>query len=150
MSIKEYEAANITPPLQNSNAMKCIGCLLADHTARSQDLSAMFRQLEDGHFLTIQADGAKIYVAFSPNTASTAIDERAVGMGPDVCYPIPDGVEKPIVPVGGQVVASGYGTTGLNFKVLQYMTGATGVTGYIRFYRSSLAPNQGPGEFKAP
>ncbi len=149
MSIKEYEAANITPPLQNSPAMKCIGALLADHTARTQDLSAMFARLGAGHFLTIQADGAKVYVAFSPNASATAIDERAVGFGDAVCYPIPDGAEKAVIPIGGRVVGSG-SATGLDFKHLQYMTGATGVTGMIRLYRSSLAPNQDAGEFKAP
>lgn len=149
MSIREFEAHNITPPLANSAAMKCIGNLLADHTARSQYLPSLFGRLGAGHYLTIQADGAKIYVAMSPGASPVSIDERAVGNGNTLCWPVPDGTVLPIVPIGGREQATGIATL-VMYDYLHYMTGATGVTAHVRFYRSSLGPGQDSAEFPAP
>jgi hypothetical protein len=146
MSVKEYEAANQLLPLKNTDAMKALGNVLADGTSRTLDLSTYFAQLDAGHFLTLIADGAKVYVAMGH--AAGTIDEAAVGNGATVCVPIPDGSAMHGVPIYGRTVATGIATT-LAFRTLHYKTAGT-ATGYLRMYRSSLAPNQGAGEFKAP
>ncbi len=149
MSIREYEANNVTPPLLNSAAMKCQANLLADHTARSQYLPSLFGQLGNGHYLTLQADGAKICVALSPSQTPSAVDERTTGNANTVCWPIPDGVSIPVVPISGREVATGIATQ-VQYNYLHYITTSTGVTGYLRMYRSSTGPNQGSEAFPAP
>jgi hypothetical protein len=146
MSVKEYEAANQLLPLKNTDAMKAIATVLADGTSRTVDLSTYFAQLDAGHFLTLIADGSKIYVALGH--AAGTIDETVVGTHNNGCIPIPDGSTLHGVPMSGRTVATGIATT-LAFRTLHYKTAGT-ATGYLRLYRSSLAPNQGAGEFKAP
>lgn len=144
---KEFEAANLIPPLKNTNGMKALFCVLADHTSRTQDLSAYFDGLDEGHFITIIADGAKCYVALGA-TAGT-ISEIATGNGNTICYPIPDGAEKAMIPVAGRETVATAGIATLSFyKVLHYITAATGVTSYLRGYRSSFGEGQNAGIFK--
>jgi hypothetical protein len=151
MSIREYEAHNITPPLKNSDRMKCIANLVVSTAGITQDLAALFEKLGAGHYLTVQADGAKVYLAFSAN-ASGSIDAFATGNGDTICWPVPDGVSMPVVPVGGREMASGYGVTAVSsYRFVHARVASGGVaTGYLRFYRSSFAPNQDAGEFKRP
>jgi hypothetical protein len=147
MSIKEYEAANLLLPLKNTDAMKAVANVLAESTSRTIDLSTYFSQLGAGHFLTLVADGAKIYV--SMGHAAGTIDETVVGTHNNSCVPVPDGSSLHGIPIAGRTVATGIATM-LNFNVLHYKTSASGVTGYLRMYRSSLAPSQDAGHFKAP
>jgi len=150
MSTREFEAMNQTPPLANSTAMKCIANLLADHTPRSQYMPSLFGRLGAGHYLTIQADGAKCYVAMSPAASPGAtISELTTGNANTVSWPLPDGSLLPVVPVGGREQGTGIATL-VSYDYLHYMTGATGVTSYLRVYRSSLAPAQGSEAFPAP
>jgi hypothetical protein len=149
MSNKEYEAFNVTPPLINSSAMKCVANFLADHTARSQGLASIFKELGSGHYLTVQADGAKVYVGFGRTGTNESISEIATGNGSQICWPVPDGTMLPISPIAGHEVATGIATL-CTYDYLHYMTGATGVTSYVRIYRSSIAPGQSSRAFPAP
>jgi streptogramin lyase len=148
MSLREFEAANLLLPLKNTDAMKAIACIAVDSTSRSVDLSTYFAQLAAGHFLTLIADGAKIYVALGENASGT-IDDTATGTANTACVPIPDGSAlHGVGPIGGRTVATGIATH-VEFKHLKYKTPA-GVSGFLRIYRSSLGPTQDAGEFKAP
>lgn len=142
-----YEANNVTPPLKNSNAMKCIAVLIYGPTTQTQDLTALFGRFEAGHYLTLRADGGKCYVAFGTNAGS--IDESATGSGATVCFPIADGENLPVRPTYGEERSTGVATL-LAYNVLHFK-GATGAaTGYLRMYRSSLSPNEDAGFFRAP
>jgi len=141
------EANNVTPPLKNSTAMKCIAVLIYGPATQTQDLTALFGNLGNGHYLTLQADGGKCYVAFG--TLAGTIDESATGNGATVCFPIADGQQLPVRPVSGNERATGIATL-VNYNILHYK-GATGAaTGYLRMYRSSLTGNQDAGVFGAP
>ena len=138
---------NTTPPIKNSNAAKCIFALLADHTSRTHDLSTYLRGLEEGQqLLILQADGAKVYVALGMDAGT--ISEIATGNGPTVCYPIPDGTSLPNKIIGGREVATGIATF-VVYKTLHYITGATGVTAYLRGYRT-VGVGQDSTALKAP
>ncbi len=142
-----YEANNVTPPLKNSTAMKCIAVLIYGPSTQTQDLTTLFAKLDNGHYLTMQADGGKCYVAFGSSAGT--IDESAVGTGPTVCFPIADGQALQVRPVFGEERATGIATL-VNYNFLHFK-GATGAaTGYLRMYRSSLSPNQEAGMFRAP
>jgi hypothetical protein len=92
------QADNVTPPRNTK-----IIALTVDSTARSYDLTAI--SLPDAYklgqrndvYLTLQADGAKIYLAFHSATASTLSDTAAVAAGAALAYSatyagyIPDG-----------------------------------------------------------
>lgn len=142
------EANNVTPPLKNSTAMKCIAVLAFSPTSSSIDLSTLFAKLDNGHFLTLRADGGKCYIAFGSSAGT--IDETAVGTGPTVCYPLADGESLPVRPVFGEERATGIATlvNGYNFLHMKGPSGAA--TGYMRMYRSSLSENQDAGLFRAP
>ena len=137
---------NTTPPLKNSAAMKCIYVALADHTSRSADLATIFRNLEGEQLLWVTADGAKLYVSMGMSAGT--ISELATGSGETVCYPIPDGTSLPMKPIGGREVATGIATY-VFYKTLHYMTGATGVTSYLRVYRT-VGKGRDSQELKAP
>jgi hypothetical protein len=161
MSIREYEAHNVLLPLKNSTAMKSQANIMVSTAGVVQNLASLFYGLQDGHFITPQADGAKIYVAFGSNDVGQtlllgltgyAIEPNATGNGQQVCYPIPDGVMLPGVPYGGKEV----GNTGLmaptlvagyNYVHARVASGGS-PTAFLRFYRSSVAPGQEPGVFK--
>lgn len=148
MSTVEYEAMNVLPPLKNSGAMKCIAVLTVSGSSQVTDLETLFGQLSDGHFLTLSADGPKVYVAFG--SASGTIDPSATGGGTAVCFPIPSEGQLPVRPTAGREVATGVATN-VKYNYLHYV-GASGTAGgYLRVYRSSLGPGEDPGgQFKAP
>jgi len=161
MSVREYEAHNVLLPLKNSTAMKDQVNIAVSNAGVVQCLASLFRGLEDGHYITPQADGGKIYVAFGSNDlgqtlalglTGMAIDAFVTGNGPQVCYPIPDGVMLPGVPYGAREVGS-TGTmaptlvAGYNYVHARVASGGVS-TAYLRMYRSSVAPNQDPGVFK--
>ena len=142
------EANNVTPPLKNSVAMKCIAVLIYGPTTQTQDLTALFGKLDNGHYLTLRADGGKVYVAFGSSAGT--IDESAVGTGITAAWPIADGENLNVRPIGGgDERATGVATLcAYNFLHFKGATGAA--TGYLRMYRSSLSQNQEPGMFRAP
>lgn len=137
---------NTTPPIKNSDAAKCLFALLADHTSRTHDISTYLRGLEENQILILQADGAKVYVAFGMNAGT--ISEIATGNGNTVAYPIPDGTSLPNKIIGGREVATGIATM-VTYNTLHYMTGATGVTAYLRGYRT-VGVGRDTGALKAP
>jgi hypothetical protein len=150
----DYEAHTPTPPYMNTTAMRCIGNFAVSNAGNRIGLATYFAGLGDGHFLSIQADGAKIYVAFASNEIGT-LDAFATGAGATVCWPIPDGVTMPVVPKSGKEVGvtGAYAPTFAVYETLHAKVASGGVaTAYLRLYRSSLAPGQAPGAFlpKAP
>ena len=169
MSIREYEAHNVLFPMKNATGMRAIANIPVSNAGVVQNLATLFGNLAAGHYLTVQADGAKTYVAFGSNDVGATllvgltgfgIDANYTGFGPGVCYPIPDGVSLPGVPIGGResgmptghVGATTMGATivaGYNYLHARLPSGGV-ATAFLRLYRSSLAPNQGTGEFKIP
>lgn len=150
MSIREYEAAMIVPPLENSAAMKSVANLVVSNAGIVQGLSGLFGgSLGQGHFLTLEADGAKVYVKFAPNNAGS-VDAFATGNGANIAWPIPDGASVSVVPIAGRETATGVATL-CNYNFIHARVASGGVaTAYLRVYRSSLAPTQDAGEFRAP
>jgi hypothetical protein len=166
-STREYEAHNVLFPLKNSTGMVAQANLMVTNQGIVQNLASLFRGIQDGHYLTAQADGAKIYVAFGSNDVGQTlmlgltgytIEPHATGSGRQVCFPIPDGVMMPGVPYGGKesgrptghVGATTLGATlvcGYNYVHARLPTGGV-ATAYLRLYRSSLAPGQDPREFR--
>lgn len=141
------EANNVTPPLKNSVAMKCIAVLIYGPSTQTVDLNTLFGKLDNGHYLTLRADGGKVYVAFGSSVGT--IDEVATGNGITAAWPIADGENLPVRPIFGEERATGVATL-VNYNVLHFK-GATGAaTGYLRMYRSSLSQNQEAGMFRAP
>jgi hypothetical protein len=136
------EAENITPPLRNTTGLTCMYVLMCTPTSQSIDLKTIFGKHDNGHFFTLQADGAKCYVAFASN-GSGSISETATGGGATVCWPIPDGGQLPYRPVGGRETATGYATLA-SYPFLHYKGAATG---YLRIYRSSLGLTQSVDQF---
>lgn len=151
MSIREYEAANIIAPLENSSAMKSQANLaVSNASGLSFSLTALFgRSLDQAHYITIQADGAKLYAKLAP-TANTHIDAFSTGTSSTIGYPIPDGAQLTFVPVPGRETGTGVATLCVyNWLHLRVASGGV-ASAYARVYRSSLAPGQDAGEFKAP
>lgn len=143
---KEKSAYTINLPLQNSDRMKCIAVLQATTTAAVQDLTQLFDELGSGNFLTLVADGGKVYVALGGNS-TPAISSTATGSGNTVCVPIADGKDIAGIPLSGREVASGFGVTNVFYKNLHYQ-GST--TCYLRVYRSSTVNNDPGASFKRP
>jgi len=144
MSIVEFEAANITAPLQNSAAMKNIVSIYATPNAAYTDLSKLFGQMHSGHYYTLQADGSKVYFAMS--SVPTGAVSTTVGTGLNQAWPLPDGVEKSFRIPNGREVATGVATQ-MVYKYLQYKAVATCT---LWIYRSSVGPTQGVEQFPAP
>lgn len=141
------EANNVTPPLKNSVAMKCIAVLTYSPTSQTQDLNALFAGIEAGHYLTLRADGGKVYVAFGSSAGT--IDDTAAGTGTSVCYPLSDGESMHVRPTAGNERATGVATLA-NYNFLHYKAPTGSATGYLRMYRSSLNESQDAGVFRAP
>jgi hypothetical protein len=142
------EANNVTPPLKNSTAMKCIAVLIYGPTTQTQDLTALFAKLDNGHYLTLRADGGKCYVAFGSSVGT--IDDTATGNSTQACWPIADGENLPVRPVFGEERATGIATLVNGYNILHYKGPTGAATGYLRLYRSSLSQNQEAGLFRAP
>ena|ERR1041384_4894297 len=148
----EYEAYNVTFPLQNTLGMKDLAAILVTQSSTGVNLSDYFGNIQNGHFFTLQADGAKIYVAGAGYNA-TGINEQAQGNGPQICWPIPDGQQLPVRIVGGRERGTGY-VTQVNYSsgfILQVKLALSGVaTGFLRVFRSSVGPDQGTEQFPPP
>jgi hypothetical protein len=162
MSIRQYEADNVLLPFKNSTGMRVIANIPVSNAGIVQNLASLFRGIQDGHYVTAQADGAKVYVAFGSNDVGQTlligltgfgIDANATGTAQNVCFPIPDGVMLPGVPYGGREVGSTGSraptmVVGYNYVHARVASGGV-ATAFLRLYRSSLGPNQNPGtEFK--
>lgn len=158
MSQRQYEAYQVTPPYQGSTGLAAQACIAVSQTARFINLTDYFGKLGSGHYYTLQADGAKIYVSVAPHDKQTIAD-NAVGTLPAVCYPIPDGQSLPFVVPGGRTVGSGGSPTGFYATMIDYSTGigiwakvasaigSLSATGYLRILRSSMGPGQGLEQF---
>ena len=142
------EANNVTPPLKNSTAMKCIAVLVYGGATQTQDLTALFGRLDSGHYLTLQADGGKVYVAFG--TVAGTIDEGALGNSNNACFPIADGGQLSVRSGQyGDERATGIATM-VNYNILHFKGVSGAATGFLRMYRSSLNSNEDAGMFRAP
>lgn len=141
-----HEAENITPPLMNTTGLKCMHVLMCTPTSQVVDLRTLFGGVDNGHFFTLQADGAKCYVAFASN-GQGSISETATGGGATVCWPILDGGQLPYRPLAGRELATGYTTLANQSHFLHYKSTATG---YLRIYRSSVGQAQDTSQFKVP
>lgn len=149
MSEKEYQASNVTPPLKNTNAMRCIAVLLVGPTVTTVDLDTLFGKIDNANFLTLRADGAKCYVAFG-SSAGTIDDTATTSSAPtSLCWPVADGENFPVIPIGGREFATGIATGAVRYNVLHVKT-PTGASGYLRLYRSSTRPSMGSEEFPFP
>lgn len=149
MSDKEFQASNVTPPLKNTTAMKCIAVFAVGPTVQTVDLDTLFGNIDNSNFLTLRADGAKVYVAFGSSAGT--IDDRATGTGETVCWPVADGENFPVIPIGGREIfpSGGVATGAVRYEVMHYKT-PTGVSGYLRLYRSSTQRGRGSEDFPAP
>lgn len=143
----EQEASNITSPLKNTDAMKCIAVLAVTVATQTQDLEELFENAGAGHYFSLEADGTKVYFAFGATPGS--LDERATGNGNTVCYPLADGAEKHFRLVSGRETSTNIATLSF-YKHLHWKCATGTATGYLRIYRSSLGPSQGSEQFKAP
>lgn len=136
MSQREYAYSNITFPIANSPNMLGQFAVAASTTPTYVDLKSAMPGIEDGTYLSVQADGGKIFVALgSVPTASIQL-ATSVGTGVNVAYPIPDGVtERWSVPAG---VERGSGIhTSIDLRYLQYFGSGT-----LRMAYSSRYPHQ--------
>lgn len=146
------EADNVTPPVKNTTAMKCIAVLVASGTSQTVDLATLFGNVTAGHYFTAQADGVKCYIALG--AAAGSIDETAFGASTLAtatlaCIAIPDGTDRNFRLIGGQQTATGVSTLTFN-TILHYKAPTGTATGYLRIYRSSVGPAQGLEQFKGP
>jgi hypothetical protein len=158
MSQRSYEAYQVIAPFQGSTGLANQASFAVSQTARFIDLTTVFGQLGSGHFFTLQADGAKVYVAVAPHDKQTIAD-NATGAGPSVCYPIPDGQSIPFIVPGGRTRGSGAPTGPGYVTMVSYLSmigfwakvasaiGSGSATGYIRVWRSSAGPGQGLEQF---
>lgn len=146
----EFEAYNVTFPLQNTQGMKDLAAVLVTQASTGINLSDYFGNIQNGHFFTLQADGAKIYVAGAGQALATGINEQSQGNGPQVCWPIPDGQQLPVRIIGGRERGTGYATqvnyaSGFTINVKLATSGVA--TGFLRILRSSVGPTQGTEQF---
>ena len=147
----DFQALNVTTPIKNSNAMKCIAVISVLTTSSSTDLGTLLGALGIGGYLTVKADmpantTGRIYFAFGSSDGT--IDDSATGTGNTVCWPLPDGHEMSFrLATGREMTASNVATL-CCYKHLHTKGTATG---YLRVYRSSLPPDQDAGRaFKLP
>lgn len=149
-TIKEFEAANIVPPLRNTTGLvlKSQAAIVVSNAGVVQGLSGLFgASHKDSHFYTLQADGAKIYIQWAANDFGS-IDSFATGSGVSICYPLADGVSMNVTPVGGREVGTGVATGSVAYNFIHARVSSGGVaTAMLRIYRSSLAAGQTAEEF---
>ena len=148
-SPREYEAANVTPPLKNTALMKCILAVPFSPVNQVISLTDYFGNYGDSHFYTVQADGGKCYLAWGG--ASGLIDPVATGVASGVCWALADGANINFIPVGGRDAPVGTGAaTGTAYNLLHYRSPSGGATGFLRMFRSSLGQGQDASMFKIP
>lgn len=134
MSIREYESRNIIWPLANSTNMLAQFSVAAVTTPTYVDLRSVMPGMEEGHAVSVQAEGGKIMVALG--SVPTASISTAVGTGTNQCWPIPDGVSERYFKPAGQERGTGVHTA-TDYRYLQYFGSGT-----LRLAYSSLGPNQ--------
>ncbi len=117
--------------------IRCIASILVNTAGGTTDLTTLFGNTLSSHIYTLQADGAKIYVAFGSEAGT--ISESTTGTGETQCWPIPDGDSLPVRLAGSRRIASGSTATMTYHTVLHHKAVATAT---LRIYRSSLAPAQ--------
>lgn len=148
MSYQEI-AAFISPPFANVTGLRCLGNIAVSNAGVSQSLSAWYgAALGLGEFLMVQADGAKVYVHFSPNS-TTSIDAFATGVGPNLAWPIPDGVTVSVIPGGGRLVGTGIATTMVPHFLHAKVASGGVATAYLRAWRG-YGPTRDLGALKGP
>jgi hypothetical protein len=160
MSQRQYEAYQVTAPFQGSTGLAAMANVAISQTAQAINLSDYFGGISASHFFTIMADipgGSKAYVAVAPHDKQSIAD-NAVGAGPSVCFPCPDGVAVPFLLQGGRTIGTG-GVTGNYATFLNYASGVIlwakvassigsgSATGYLRIMRNSMGPGQGLEQF---
>lgn len=146
----EFEAYNLIAPYRNTTGLASQAAVVIGQASQSINLSDYFGSLGAGHFVTLQADGAKIYVQLASNTVGT-LNEQDQGAGVGVAWPIPDGQQLPMRIIGGHEMGTGYATqvqyaSGIIIKAKLALSGAA--TGFLRMYRSSVAETQGVEQLK--
>lgn len=173
MSQKEFESSNITPPLANTKSMQCLAVLRPSFVTQSINLEQVFGNFNASHFYTLEADGAKVYVAFSgapqvidPHEATFASgfagtvasgNERLsyTAQATGFCWPIPADQPLPFTVIkGNEGVSSGMPTgsapTMPSYKYLNFRYPSGGSTGYLRIQRSSVGFNESSKAFPSP
>ncbi len=156
MSDRAFEAYQVTAPYQGSSGLAAVANIAVSQTARAINLSDYFGNLGNGHFYSVQADGAKVYIAVAPHDKQ-AIADNTQGSGPAACFPIQDGQTVPFVIPGGRTVGTSYGTN-INFasgiilwaKVASALPTGGSPTGFLRIWRSSVGQTQGLEQFPPP
>jgi len=152
-------------PIQNDQGMRNIAVLRVAPNATGVDLRTLFGNpsrgmptapkalctpsgppnVDAGHFYTIQADAANVYLALSHSIRD--IDETYLGTASGCCWKLPSGDKiRGRIPAGREY-ATGVATmpvySVLNFKTLSG-------SGYLRIYRSSLGLSETTEEFAHP
>ena len=154
MSEAEYEAAKLLLPVQNCAQVRSMWVGIAGPHPQTLSIPSMFGN-HKAHFYTVQADGAKLYVAmgYSPTAVpSGALNNLALGVATNAAWAIPDGQQEHGLLMGGGAVGSGPLPTG--WRVPHYLHFSTGTgstsTGFIRVRRSSVGPVESLEAFCAP
>jgi hypothetical protein len=124
--------------------------VLITQNSQAINLSDYFGALGAGHYITLEADGAKVYIATASNNVGS-INEQDQGSGVGVCFPIPDGQQLPIRILGGRELGTGYATqvqyaSGIILHAKLALSGVA--TGFLRMYRSSVDETQGVGQMR--
>jgi|SRR5690606_12582437 len=154
MSIEEFEAAKLILPIQNCAQVRSLWVGVAGPVPQTVSIPSLFGDYKK-HFYTVQADGAKLYVAmgYSPTLVATgALDDMALGIATMACWAIPDGQQEHGFLLSGGNIGSGPLPSGFqNPHYLHFFTGTgSSSTGYIRIRRSSVGPQENLDAFHAP
>jgi hypothetical protein len=147
----ETQAYNLIPPYRNSTGLASQAAVVVNQAGVNINLSDYFGGLGFGHFITFQADGAKVYIQVDWNTVGAAPNEQEQGGGVGVMWPIPDGQQLPMRVIGGRITGTGYSTmvtyaSGIIVRAKLALSGAA--TGFLRMYKSSLDETQGIGQLR--
>jgi hypothetical protein len=141
----QFQAYNTIAPYKNTSGLASEAAVLITQNSQAINLSDYFGGLSAGHYITLQADGAKVYVAAAANSVGT-INEQDQGAGVGVCWPIPDGQQLPVRILGGRELGTGYATqvqyaSGIILHAKLALSGVA--TGFLRMFRSSVDETQG-------
>lgn len=154
MSNEEFEAAKLVLPIQNCAQVKSMWVGIAGPVPQTVAIPSLFGDFKK-HFYTIQADGAKLYVAlgYAPTAvASGLLNNLALGVATNAAWAIPDGQQEEGFMLSGGNQGSGPLPSGFQQPYwLHYSTGTGSTsTGFIRVRRSSVAPTENLDAFHAP
>lgn len=140
-----FEAYNLIAPYRNTTGLASQAAVIVTQASQNINLSDYFGALDAGHFVTLQADGGKVYIQLH-SSSTGSIDEQEQGGGVGVCWPIPDGQQLPMRIISGRQLGTGYATavsyaSGVIIKAKLALSGVA--TGFLRMYKSSVAETQG-------